>query len=159
MACRDKGYRTGTQCRSRTRCFIRRPECIRCWAITAGLSGNKLRRSCRGCQLRVGSIGGHGLAEEMALSFMAALHSYLPHLIFGLDAFRDHNFVQAGAEGGDGSDDRLCVMLFTEAANERLVDLDLLEGELAQVIEGGIASAEIVERDTDAEILKLLHCS
>src|SRR5215831_4411300 len=119
MACRDKGYRTGTQCRSRTRCFIRRPECIRCWAITAGLSGNKLRRSCRGCQLRVGSIGGHGLAEEMAL----------------------------------------CFMLFTEAANERLVDLDLLEGELAQVIEGGIASAEIVERDTDAEILKLLHCS
>src|SRR4249919_2883657 len=94
----------------------------------------------------------------MTLPFVAAMRFYLLHLLFCLDALRDHSFVEAGAETGDRADDRLRVALFPKPANKRLIDLDLLEREFAQVVERRIAGAEVVERNTDAEILELLHC-
>ena len=63
-----------------------------------------------------------------------------------------------GAKTGDRADDRLGVSLFAQALDERLVDLDLLEGEFTQIVERGIARAEVVERYADAEVLELLHC-
>ena len=65
----------------------------------------------------------------MTLSLMAAVRAHLPHLLFGLDAFRDHGFVEAGAEAGDGANDGFqAVIFFPKTLNERLVDLDLVEG-------------------------------
>src|SRR5580765_8696702 len=98
-------------------------------------SGDELRGVGRGRELRTDGVGRHGLAEEMALAFVTALHSDLPHLIFRFDTLRHHDFVEAGAKAGNRSDDRLSVVFFPKAANERLVDLDLLEGKFAQVVE------------------------
>ncbi len=44
------------------------------------------------------------------------------------------------------------VYLRTELARERAIDLDLVEREAAQIAERGIAGAEIVHRDADAEL-------
>lgn len=66
----------------------------------------------------------------MTLPFMAAVHFHLLQLLFRLDAFCDHSLVEAGAETRNGADDRLGVAFFAKAGNERLVDLDLLEGNL-----------------------------
>ena len=81
----------------------------------------------------------------MTLSFVTTVRFHLLHLLFRLDTLRNNDLVQAGAETGNCADDRLGIAFFPKTANERLVDLDLLEGELAQIIERGVASAEVVE--------------
>src|SRR5690606_14437907 len=43
------------------------------------------------------------------------------------------------------------------AADERLVDLDLVEGEAAQISERGVSGAEIVEHQAHAERAELLQ--
>jgi hypothetical protein len=85
------------------------------------------RRFCKPC---ADDFSGHGFAEEMALSFVAAMGLDLPHLLFRLDALGDHPLVEAGAKTADCTDDRLGVVLFAQALNERPIDLDLREGNL-----------------------------
>ena len=65
----------------------------------------------------------------MALPFVTSVGFDLPHLLFRLDALGNHHLVEARAKTGDRSDNRLSVSLFAQALDERLVDLDLLEGE------------------------------
>ena len=67
---------------------------------------------------RVNCIRGHGFAEEMPLSFVTTMGFDLPHLLFGLDAFRNNCLVEACAEAGDGTDDRLRVALLAQPLNE-----------------------------------------
>ena len=88
----------------------------------------------------------------MALSFVAAMGLDLPHLLFRLDALGDHPLVEAGAKTGDCTDDHLGVALFAQALNERLIDLDLLEGEFTQVVERRLTRPEVVERNADTQI-------
>jgi hypothetical protein len=98
-------------------------------------SSHQLSHGCRGLQLRPDGVRGHWRAEQMTLSLMAAVRPDLLHLLFCLDTFGDDNLVEARAETGNCADDRLGITFFPEAGNKRLVDLDLLEGKLAQVIE------------------------
>src|SRR5450756_257412 len=123
----------------------------------ARMLGDPLRRGGRCFQPGADGIPGHRPAEQITLAFVATLRRHQLQLLFRLDAFGDHDFVEAGAEAGDGADDGAGVALVAEIADERLVDLDLIEGELAQVVERGVAGAEVVERQADAEILELLH--
>src|ERR1035437_3132153 len=121
--------------------------------------GDHLRKSDRYFEPGADGIPGHGATEQITLAFVATLRRHQLHLLFRLDAFSDHGFVEAGAEAGDGTDDGAGVALVAEIADERLVDLDLIERELAQVVERGVAGAEVVERQADAEILELPHGS
>jgi hypothetical protein len=93
-------------------------------------SSNLLRHACRFLQSCADDFGGHGFAEEMTLSFVTSVGFDLPHLLFCLDALSDHGLVEARAKTGDRSDNRLGVSLFAQALDERLVYLDLLEGNL-----------------------------
>ena len=119
-------------------------------------SSNQLCDARRFCKPCADDFSGHGFAEEMALSFVAAMGLDLPHLLFRLDALGDHPLVEAGAKTGDCTDD-LGVALFAQALNERPIDLDLLEGEFTQVVERRLTRPEVVERNADTQILELLH--
>ena len=55
------------------------------------------------------------------------------------------------AERDHGLDDGQAVVPAGEIADEGAVDLDLVEGEGAEIAQRRIAGAEIVERDADAE--------
>jgi hypothetical protein len=49
------------------------------------------------------------------------------------------------------------VALVGAVAHQRLVDLDRVEGEAGEVGERGMARAEIVEREAEADILQLVE--
>ena len=80
--------------------------------------GDHLRQGDR-C-LKSGADGGraHRAAEQIALPFVATLRHHQLHLLFRFDAFGDHGLVEAGAETGDGADDRPGVALVAKIANE-----------------------------------------
>ena len=60
----------------------------------------------------------------MTLSFVTTVRFHLLHLLFRLDTLRNNDLVQAGAKTGPRG---LGIAFFPKTANERLVDLDLLE--------------------------------
>src|SRR5262245_4834874 len=91
----------------------------------------------------------------MALPLVAAVRFDLLHLLIGFDALRDHDFVEARAETGDRSDDRLGIAFLVETLDERPVDLDLLEGKFTKIVERGVASTEVVQRNADSKVLEL----
>src|ERR1039458_4089548 len=123
----------------------------------AWMLGDHLRQCHRRVEPDADGLPGHGAAEKIALAFVATLRSHQLQLLFRFDALGDHGLVETGAETGDGANDRPGVALVAKIADERLVDLDLMEGELAQIVERGVAGAEVGERQADAEILELLH--
>src|SRR5439155_5353316 len=94
---------------------------------------------------------GARLAEQEALAFVAAFGPEAAQLGFGLDALGGDDDAEAFAEADDGTDDRLRLAVGAEIADEGLIDLDLVEGEAAQIAEAGITGAEIVHRDAHAE--------
>ena len=97
-------------------------------------SSNQLCDARRFCKPCADDFSGHGFAEEMALSFVAAMGLDLPHLLFRLDALGDHPLVEAGAKTADCTDDRLGVVLFAQALNERPIDLGSSGREFTQVL-------------------------
>src|SRR4051794_39797983 len=95
---------------------------------------------------------GQRLAEEIALHLGAAFLSQVAELLVGLDALGGRCHAEVLAEPGDGPDDRDGVVLVRHVAHERLIDLDLVEGEAAQVAQARVARAEVVHRDLDPEV-------
>ena len=82
----------------------------------------------------IGDFGiGPRLAEQEALSLMAALRAQAAQLGFGLDAFGGDRDAEAHAEADDRAHDRLRIAIGAEVAHERLVDLDLVERKAAQI--------------------------
>src|SRR5262249_40113936 len=65
------------------------------------------------------------------------------------------------AERAGNADYRLhdddVLVAFGEIRNECTIDLDLIEREAAEIAERGIAGAEVVERNADAELLELVQ--
>src|SRR5690606_248785 len=92
-----------------------------------------------------------GRAEVEALRLRAAFAPEEGQVLGPLHAFGGDGHAEAFAEAEDGADDRLAVATFAEALHEGLVDLDLGEGEAAQVAQRRITRAEVVHRDADAE--------
>jgi len=93
---------------------------------------------------------GPGAAEQEALAFVAALAAQAAQFGLGLDAFGGDRHAEAAAERDDRADDRLRIVIGIEVAHERLVDLDLVERERAQIAQRRVAGAEIVHRDAHA---------
>ena len=102
---------------------------------------------------RVG--GGHRLAEDIALDLADPEFADEAQIVVGLDPLRRGIHVETLGERDDGADDRgIAVRGRGRAADEALVDLDLVERRLAQVAERRIAGPEIVEREPHAERLE-----
>ena len=92
-----------------------------------------------------------GCAEEKALALRAPFGSQVFQVAFCFDAFRRNRHSQTGAERQNSSDNGLRVGFAADLMNERAIDLDFVEREAPQVAQRGIAGAEIVHGDANAE--------
>ena len=72
-----------------------------------------------------------------------------------LDAFGDHGQAQLLAEADGRTDDRRVVGIGQQSEHERAVDLQSVERKFLQITQAGIAGAEIVEHEANAERLNL----
>ena len=88
-------------------------------------------------------VGGHGAAEVVALGVVAAQQIEVVGDVGGFDAFGEDGDLEAFGHLDDGADDGAGVGVGGEVADEGLVDLELFDGEAAQVGEAGVAGAEV----------------
>ena len=96
----------------------------------------------------------HGAPEQEALGEVAALVGEPIEIGVAFDSLGGRLEAQARADLDDGVDQLGPFAALLEIGDVALVDLDLVEAQFAQMMEAGIARAEIVERDLDAEILQ-----
>jgi len=102
-------------------------------------------------------LGRQRRAAEEALDLLAAGASE-ELLLFGvLHPFGDHRQLQAVGEGDDGAGDGGVVVVVGQAGDERLVDLQDVDGQALEVAERGVAGAEVVDRQLQAELLERLE--
>ena len=100
-------------------------------------------------------LGRHRPAEDIALDERAAEVADQLQLVLGLDALGGGLHLEVGREGDDGADERgVAAFRVGGAADEGLVDLDLVERRPLQIAEARIAGAEIVERELHADRLQ-----
>ena len=99
-----------------------------------------------------------GPAEDIALDHADPELADQLQIVMGLDALGAGIHAERFGKGDDGADDRRVAVGRAgrrRAANEALVDLDLVERRLLQIAERRIAGAEIVEREAHSERLQL----
>ncbi|RYE89710.1 MAG: hypothetical protein EOO75_11355, partial [Myxococcales bacterium] len=99
----------------------------------------------------------HGLGEVEALHLVAAERPQELELGLDLDALGDDLEAEAVAEGQDGAGDGHVLDVERRAAHELAVDLDDVHRKPLDVRERGVAGAEVVDRDRDAELAQLLQ--
>ena len=99
-----------------------------------------------------GGIGRHRLAEGEALRIFAAELVELDRVGIGFRAFRHHFHAEIVRKRDNRAQDYR-PRAARGRAHERLVDLDGVEREALQIGERRMAGAEIVERQTGAELL------
>ncbi len=85
------------------------------------------------------------------MQLVAALGLQDAELLFGFHALGEHAHAQRLAQAHHGADDLDAALLPREVAHEALVHLDLVGRERTQVAQAGIAGAEIVHGDRDAQ--------
>src|SRR5690606_21503772 len=127
------------------------------------LAQHRLARRARGARAAgdgfrpPGETLGHRLGAErplvdVALHMAAAVQADEVELVERLDAFRGGVHAERLREAGDRGDDRaVATASLGRAADEALVDLDLVERRLLQIAERRIAGAEVVEREAHAD--------
>ena len=96
-----------------------------------------------------------GTVEEESLRGIAAGRLEVAELVGGLDALGGDRQLERVAELDHRVDDRHVLLVVGQAAYERPVNLDAVDGEPAQVLERRVAGAEVVDRDLDPELLDL----
>ena len=95
------------------------------------------------------------VAHQEALHLVALFVAQEIEMRLRLDAFGQNRDMQVLAEAQDRAHDRRRLMVGAHLVHEGAVELDLVERECVQGRERGIAGAEIVHRDGDAERLDL----
>src|SRR5581483_7509996 len=93
-------------------------------------------------------------AEQEPLHHVAPVGLQELHLLDGLDAFGGHLEVEAVAERNDARDERVLPAV-GNALDERLVDLEPVEGQRRQRVERAVAGPEVVDRGVDAHLLQV----
>ncbi|MCY1276714.1 hypothetical protein D9M70_253820 [compost metagenome] len=96
----------------------------------------------------------HRPAEEEALHLVARVFAEEVQLFLALHALGDHHQVQAVGHGDDGAGDLRVLFAVGQAVDEAAVDLQHVDGELLEVVERGIAGAEVIHRHRQAEALQ-----
>src|SRR5688572_21298864 len=94
----------------------------------------------------------HRAAEQVALQEIAAELGDTVTLADGLDPFGDHGAPHVVAQLDERADRALLDDVLVATAHERHVDLDDLGHQLGEAGEAGIAGADVVDRDAEAEL-------
>jgi hypothetical protein len=89
--------------------------------------------------------------EQKTLHHVAFELPQTGKLLDGFDAFGDDLHVEPAAEVSDRADHLGAGVFAVETGHEALVNLDDVEREVEQIAERGVARAEVVEADGDAE--------
>ena len=95
--------------------------------------------------------GGHRPADEVALGLVAAPGREQRPRLDGLDALRHDLQAEPAAEVDQRVHDRVVAVVAREPHDERAVDLERVDVELAQVPERGMPGPEVVERRAHAD--------
>ena len=96
-------------------------------------------------------VSRHGATQQIALEQVAALLLQELSLEIGFDTFSHHFQVELMGEGDGRRGDGLIHTVRPHVLHEGAVDLDALDGNTPQQIEGRLAGAEVVEADGDAQ--------
>nr|GFB67140.1 hypothetical protein [Tanacetum cinerariifolium] len=104
------------------------------------------------------AVSSHTLqAERVSLHFVAAVFAQEFQLFVGFHALRDDRQVEAVGHGDDRAGD-LCVLFAgRQTVDEGAVDLQHIDRELLEVVQRGIAGAEVVDRDAQAQALEAVQ--
>src|SRR5437868_826432 len=125
-------------------------SCANSSGISPGLfSGGGLARQALEDAGQV--LGGPWLAEQVTLRLGAAFLAHAAELLSGLDTLGCRRDAKPASEPRNRPHDRDRIRVLAEIADERLIDLDLVERKLAQIAQARIAGAEVVHRDAHAE--------
>src|ERR1041384_2306427 len=108
-------------------------------------------------QKLVDGLSRRRLGEQEALHLVAAGEPQQNALLLGLHALAQNRETEGASERHDGLDDDAAVGGLAERDDETAVDLELVEWEALEIAEVGIAGAEVVERDADAELVQILN--
>src|SRR5438067_1107453 len=92
------------------------------------------------------------LAPVVTLSALASEGAQARELTWSLHPFGDHGEVERVGERDHRLDDRGVPRRSVHLGHERLVDLQDVHGEALEVAQRGVASAEVVDCDLDAEL-------
>ena len=100
--------------------------------------------------------GRHGFkpnrpAEVVALNDVAAAGHQQGQLAFSFNALGHHLHAQAVGHVDEGAGDAHVLRRCGHLVHERPVDLQHVDGQLAQVAQVGVAGAEVVQRNLDAD--------
>ena len=102
-------------------------------------------------------IKGQWAAEEIALERVASKFFKMIALCFGFHAFGNDREAQRVAEGNDGLRNDLALDVGHHVADEGAIDLQLVNGQAAEVGQRGIAGSKIVDRELHALCLESFH--
>ncbi|HZX26955.1 MAG TPA: hypothetical protein VFF16_07810 [Telluria sp.] len=109
------------------------------------------QRACAAAQQAVERIDRHGWAEQEALEDRAAVLLEEGLLLLRFHALRDHFQAEAVRQSHDRLDDVQVGRVRRDLVHERLVDLELVQGQFRQARQRRIPGAEIVDRKAHAE--------
>src|ERR1700686_1590958 len=87
---------------------------------------------------------GHGAAEEVTLTLGTAAGLKESELFLRFDALGDDALIEVLSHVDDGADDGRIVGVAGDLVNKGLVNLEGVDGKLAEIAEAGIAGAEVV---------------
>src|ERR671918_1181785 len=99
-------------------------------------------------------LWGLWVAEEVPLGQIASQSQQRRPLLLGLDPFRDRGEPERLGQTDHPSYDRGVLWVGAEPRNERSVHFQRVDGEPLQVQQRGVAGAEVVHREPDAERLQ-----
>ena len=110
----------------------------------------RIRASARGAKAQLRH--GHGPADVKALGVVDALRAHEGLQLRVADELRDRLLAQPAGDPHDGLDDELVGLVAQAARDELAVDLQVVEGQVLEVVERAEARAEVVEREAAAEL-------
>src|ERR1022692_2701163 len=90
--------------------------------------------------------GAHGLAEQVALSFLTVLGLKECELFLRFDALGNHALLEVLAHIEYGAHDWRVIGIARDPVDEGLVNFQDINGKLLKIAEAGIASAEVIHR-------------
>jgi len=112
---------------------------------------------CYPDQQQLGELGGgQGPAEELALSFRAALGLKVGPLFWRFDALGNHQVLEALSHANDRAHDRRVIGIGRDLVDKRLVNFQDINGKLPEIAQAGIAGAEVIHRKVYSHHFELL---
>src|ERR1019366_8059463 len=103
--------------------------------------------------------GGHGVAEEVALSFRTVLGLKESELLLRFNALGNHALLQVLAHINYGTNDGRVVRIARDLLDEGFVNLQDVDGKLPEIAEARIAGAEVIHGKVDPHRLEFLKYS